>query len=209
MAFGAAFAAVALGPGASTLGMDPPLWGVLAGTYVGAVAGLLPDIDEPNAMLARGSWLPRRLGPLHFGWLSKFVGMILALPFKLVGIIIKGLLGHRGGTHSFAMSIVFTLIAALAITIPMGSSGDFLIWAIWLGFMSHLIADSLNPSGVPWFWPLLSKNVKYRIIPRFLTIPTTNPPQKSELMLRFGMRAITAVIVLWWGVLLPVGVLFG
>ena len=83
MTFGMASAALYAGPVSHLLAdstpiSEVPLWGVPIALCVGAVAGLLPDIDEPNAMLARGSWMPRQLGPL-----ARLIGVIVSLPFKI------------------------------------------------------------------------------------------------------------------------------
>jgi len=204
MAFGAAFAAVYAGPVTHVLepavGLPAvPLWGVPICLMVGAVSGLLPDIDEPNAMLGRGSWMPRSLGPLF-----KLLGMIVSLPFRIAGFFIKGVLGHRGGTHSIAMSILFTLLFAIPITTFLGVSWDWLIWTIWFGFMSHLVADMLNPSGVPLFWPLRSKHKTVHLLPKPLRIPTQTPPNRREMVTRFGANAVVVGCVGLFCVLIPV-----
>lgn len=177
MTFGMASFGVLAGPVAHIVPHVPevPVWGLPIGIAVGAVSGLLPDIDEPNAMLGRGSWVPRKLGPL-----ARFLGMIISLPFKLTGYFIKGTLGHRGGTHSLAMSIIFTLIFAMPITMFGGVQLDWLIWTVWFGFMSHLVADMLNPSGVPFLWPLRSKHRTMHLLPKPLRIPTQTPPNMRE-----------------------------
>lgn len=180
MAFGGAFFALMAGPVSLVPGApEVPALMVPAGYFIGSVAGLLPDIDEPNAMLGRGSWMPRSLGPL-----ARAFGAVISLPFRLVGMVLKGTLGHRGGTHSLAMSVIFTLIFGIPITLFLGPSFDWLIWTIWFGFISHLVADMLNPSGVPLFWPLQSKHKTKHLLPKVLRIPTKTPPDPRETGLR-------------------------
>lgn len=197
MTFGMASFAVMAGPVQHTLG-EPvvPTWGIPLGLAVGAVAGLLPDIDEPNAMLARGSWVPRSLGPL-----ARFIGAVVSLPFKIAGIFIKGALGHRGGTHSLAMSVMFTLIFAIPITALLGVGWDWLIWTIWFGFMSHLFADMLNPSGVPLAWPVLSKHKTFHVLPKPLRIPTQTPPNIREQFTRLCAYGVIVICLGGWYIL--------
>jgi len=186
MTFGMASFAVMAGPVQHTLGVPVvPEWGIPIGLFLGSVAGLLPDIDEPNAMLARGSWMPRSLGKP-----ARFLGTIISLPFKIAGYFIKGTLGHRGGTHSFAMSILFTVIVAVPVTAFLGVKWDWLIWTVWFGFMSHLFADMLNPSGVPLAWPLMSKNKTFHVIPAAIRIPTQTPPNIREQFCRMCAYAV-------------------
>lgn len=200
MTFGMASAAAYAGPISHTFSFVPdvPLWGVPICLFVGSVAGLLPDIDEPNAMLARGSWMPRKLGPL-----AKALGVIVSLPFKISGYFIKGVLGHRGGTHSLAMSIIFSLIFAIPITLLLGTGADWLIWTIWCGFISHLIADMLNPSGVPLFWPLRSKHKTVHLLPKPLRIPTQTPPNAREGLTRLMASGVIVACVGLFYVFLP------
>jgi inner membrane protein len=189
MSYGMASFAIMAGPVQHILGVpEVPEWGIPIGLCVGAVAGLLPDIDEPNAMLARGSWVPRKLGPL-----ARFVGTIVSLPFKIAGYFIKGVLGHRGGTHSLAMSIVFTLIFAIPVTALLGLHWDWLIWTVWFGFMSHLFADMHNPSGVPLMWPAKSKHKTFHVLPKAIRIPTQTPPNIREQTCRLGANAVTVI----------------
>nr|WP_314265951.1 metal-dependent hydrolase [uncultured Moellerella sp.] len=96
---------------------------MLSGTLLGA---LLPDIDHPSSISGR--------------------------LFRFISIPISKLCGHRGFTHS--------LVAwgALAIFCYVGLPREWvlpndLIQAFLLGYMSHLVADMLTPSGVPFLWP--------------------------------------------------------
>jgi len=51
---------------------------------------------------------------------------------------------HRGWCHSLVGGAAFTILLALV-----GAA----FYPFLLGYLSHLILDSLNPSGVAWFWP--------------------------------------------------------
>jgi membrane-bound metal-dependent hydrolase YbcI (DUF457 family) len=193
MVFGAASFAVLAGPAQLVGAPAVPLLGIPAGLLVGSLAGLLPDLDEPGALLARGTWLPRA-----FGWPLRMLIRLISIPLRLLGMVLKGVLGHRGGTHSIAMCIIFSLALAFPITILLGAGGDWLIWTVVFGFLSHLIADSLNPSGVPWFWPLQSKHQTHHLLPKMLRVPTESPPNAREMFIRLWMAlAAIALIVLF------------
>jgi inner membrane protein len=65
----------------------------------------------------------------------------------LVSAPISAVLGHRGVTHS--------LFAALGMAVLLAMGGlDHAAAPLAAGYLSHLLADGLTPSGVPLFWPL-------------------------------------------------------
>lgn len=193
MSFGGAAVAVLSGPLHHTFGVGPdiPLLAQAAALEIGCVSGLLPDLDEPNAMLARGGWLPRAFGPI-----VRLLAMIVSLPLRLFGYLLKGTLGHRGGTHSLAMAAAFTLFIGIGITMLFGVTADWAIWAVLVGCLSHLVADMLNPSGVPLLWPMLPKDRTLHLLPSWLRIPTESPPNYRERTVNFGVRVGTCVL---WG----------
>jgi len=81
MAFGAASAAVLVGPVHDMLGGPPlphPAITVPAALLLGSLAGLAPDLDEPNAALARGSWTPQTAPKLFR--LSRFAIFLAVFP---------------------------------------------------------------------------------------------------------------------------------
>lgn len=103
----------------------------LGANMLGALA---PDIDQTSAefwnKIRFGRLLSRYIAPL-FGkhrYLShSFVGIIL------FGILVKLLLGALDGILIVDMNIVW--------------------WSFMIGFVSHLVTDSLTRDGVPWFFP--------------------------------------------------------
>jgi membrane-bound metal-dependent hydrolase YbcI (DUF457 family) len=158
---------------------------VAVGTVVAAGAGLLPDLDHPQATPARA-----------FGPVSAAVAWAIG---KVSG-------GHRHGTHSIIGIAVFTGLAVaatlnvwaltVAVWLCMGlgvralwkrpknrpngkfdyrdvaglihaaiaayiayrltHSGldmDVVPWAVTVGYIAHLIGDSMTETGVNWLWP--------------------------------------------------------
>lgn len=63
--------------------------------------------------------------------------------FKLVSWFFK----HRGAIHSIAVMIVSSIIIFLL------TNNIYFFLAFAAGFLSHLLLDSLTPSGVAFFWP--------------------------------------------------------
>lgn len=98
-------------------------WHVISG---GLLTCLLPDIDHPKSVLGQ-----------RLKWLSSPIAIIF---------------GHRGFTHSLlaiiAGILLFTLCQPAQITIPLDA-----FHAMIIGYLSHIVADMLTPSGVPLLWP--------------------------------------------------------
>ena len=59
---------------------------------------------------------------------------------------------HRTITHSILALFAFSSLASL-VSVQFGIG-------IFSGFLSHLFLDSMNPTGVPFFYPFIKK--KYR-----------------------------------------------
>ncbi|MGB9825895.1 MAG: metal-dependent hydrolase, partial [Desulfofundulus sp.] len=64
--------------------------------------------------------------------------------------------GHRGPLHSLPGAMVMTLLAAFVLRFWYAHAYvyDHLVPLVLVGYLSHLVMDSLNPQGVPWLWPL-------------------------------------------------------
>jgi inner membrane protein len=100
---------------------------LLAGGIVGALAGLLPDVDHPHA--AVGRLLPR--------WWHRLTP------------------GHRGPTHSLAWCAALALLVwAGHRALDGGPGGTLLALAVLAGSLSHVLADGLTVAGVPLWWPI-------------------------------------------------------
>ena len=118
-----------------------PYWLSLAA--VGAVGGLLPDIDHP------GSYMGRRV--------------------PLVSDALEMAFGHRGATHSLLAVFLFYTAARLAAPRFLGGgvAGPFAL-ALAAGYLSHLLLDMLNPQAVPLLWPWKAR-VRFPVPPIFPT----------------------------------------
>ncbi len=90
------------------------------------IGALFPDIDHPHSFISRGYW-------------------------SILSTIIRKTTTHRGWTHSLFGACFFTGI--LLIILWYFKVSLFLAFGFFLGYISHLISDSLNPTGVNWLWP--------------------------------------------------------
>lgn len=66
---------------------------------------------------------------------------------KLISVPLSLVVGHRGVTHS-----LLAVLTGCGILAMMGL--DWVAAPVVLGYLSHLAADSLTPSGVPLLWPM-------------------------------------------------------
>ena len=99
---------------------------------VGWFAALLPDIDEPRSSL--GSRVPVASWAIH------------------------GLFGHRGVTHT----LLFAVLAACggwAVAPYLVLAPSLAASAAFLGAASHVLLDSLTPSGTEPLWPVVKTRV--------------------------------------------------
>lgn len=203
MAFGALFWVAGAGAVAEVAQVELGPTELVGGLAIATVAGLLPDIDHPDALLTRG-WVPGRklLGPI-----GKPIGWLFALPPRVVGVIARSAMGHRGGTHSFVFAGLWTfgalplyglmagviawILSALLSVVGFGFD-PATVWnwerehlpaalpcvmiAVGLGYLSHLFADSLNtvPAG-PLFWPFSKKRPMW--MPKPLRIRVDSPAE--------------------------------
>lgn len=111
---------------------------IIVGGWVG---GLIPDIDHPNSKISRFK--------------------VLGFPvFKPLAWIIFTLFGHRGATHTLWSLFLTSLPFMLApLFLPANSIILSVLIALFgigyaVGYFSHLLLDSLTPSGTPFVWPL-------------------------------------------------------
>lgn len=98
-----------------------------------ALGALVADLDHPNGYLSRGNW-------------------------RFLSMGVRTTTSHRGWTHSIFGAFFFTVFAGAASWYYVNSL--FYIVPFTIGYLSHLISDSLNPTGVNWLWP---KKDKYKI----------------------------------------------
>ena len=135
---------------ALAMGIASPVALVAAG--VGALA---PDIDHPGSKISRRV-TPGRLPRSTIGRFLAGLGLVAAgglvwMPLLVPGFILIVLAGipHRGFIHSPAFAMA---LAAAAFHLA-GIDGGLVV-AFTVGYLSHLLADSLTDHGIPMLWPV-------------------------------------------------------
>lgn len=115
----------------------------MTGAFVGS---LIPDIDHTQSTVGRK--VPILSYPIAF------IGKICSKSkFKFIKAIGKSC-SHRGILHSGILYAILTLLTYYMITEPIIK---VLCLGLCCGCFSHLIADTFNPSGIPWLLPLTFK----------------------------------------------------
>ena len=108
---------------------------LIVSVIVNQIGSAIPDLDQPTAEFYR---------ELPAG--------------SLIGKLVSPLLGsHRLISHSLlGMGIVGYVINLVLEYLSNYLTADINIiwWAFILGYLSHLVADSLTKEGVPWLFPL-------------------------------------------------------
>lgn len=137
----AAFAGTAL-----IAGTEPPAYAYPAAV----VAAWLPDVDSPRSRLGKG------LGRIENPTLNALVRP-LSWALRTVSFALHLSVGHRTVTHSLFGVTLFTLVVWLSLGVFSN-----LFHAFAAGYASHVLADALNPRGVPLLWPL---GRSFRLLP--------------------------------------------
>lgn len=104
----------------------------LSANFIGALA---PDIDQTTAEL----WGRIRGGSI----ISRFISPLLG--------------GHRFISHSILGIFLFGFITSKILGLMRGVllvDMEVVWWAFMIGFVSHLIIDTLTKDGVPWLFPI-------------------------------------------------------
>lgn len=145
---------------------------------IGAVilGALLPDLD------AEDSQIQHELGE---------VGLVLSNWLQAWGI------EHRGLTHYGVTTLVVMALSGL-LSWWLGYLDVGL--AFGLGYLSHVLADSLTIAGTPLLWPWV-KEQRFHLLPPAMRIRTGGPIEPLIFI------AVTIILVFLWPMLLPAGLI--
>lgn len=127
---------------------------LLSVSAAAVVGSLLPDIDHTHSTISR---LPMKLHrsfrrERNLVLLPVVVALAaLAVLVQAVSAVIHHVFGHRTITHSLLGLAIFGVLGYVTTTSLQWP------WPVFAGFLvgcgSHLLADSLTPTGVPLLWP--------------------------------------------------------
>jgi hypothetical protein len=170
-------------------------WLVAATPVIAGVAAGLPDVLDSENAAGRA--------PLGISWdgikrtaqrrEKSLVEMALLIPRVILALIvdvIAALLPHRGLTHWLMTTFLLSLLLALVA-----------LWANWplmiplafgLGYLSHLLADGMTVSGVPYLGPLF--NEPMHLLPKPLRFRYDHPAQWLVVLALFCVT-----VIVWQG----------
>jgi membrane-bound metal-dependent hydrolase YbcI (DUF457 family) len=169
------------------------------GAAVTAGAAVLPDIDHPDASVARSfgfvtrafAWLVEHLSGGHrhgthsLAGIAAFTGAAYAaghyrqLPAGKIGLGLLLVLVLASGLRALKIGGHFADLLAIAAAAAMLYSGfgvPGVPWAIAAGTATHLVGDMLTDEGVPIAWPLSRYHV--RLLPGPLAFTTGTRPER-------------------------------
>ena len=117
-----------------------PAWG---GLILGSLA---PDIDGGGSIVYVGDLLPRKITPKPLRAALNGLG-------KTASDIIRSIFGHRKALHWPAWGL---LLASIGVAMNL----DWLVW-FGIGYMLHILGDSLTKSGVPLLGPVITTDISF------------------------------------------------
>ena len=100
------------------------------------IGGIAPDIDQPTAPF----WRNLPIGGVFGKTIAKLLGGHRFLSHSVIGIFLFG-----WGTH-YLLNVLHPSFPKLDMQI--------IWWAFMIGFVSHLIMDTITREGVPWLLPI-------------------------------------------------------
>ena len=126
--------------GPETMPPGPLPWGALA------LGSLLPDLDGGGSIAYMGNLLPRSITPAPLRAALNGLG-------RAVSDVIRATFGHRNALH-WPVWGVLMFIAGRYLGLP---------WLMWLGigYVLHILGDSLTIAGVPLFGPIIRKDISF------------------------------------------------
>ncbi len=140
----------------------------LPGLIISAIASIFPDIDHPKSIFNKYILpIKNKYGKIiFFGAISvliliydHYITQNYFFKFLAFVVFLVGLAGHRNGlTHSIFAMMIFSFIVYY---LNMYFHLDNYLVPFAIGYVSHLIGDMLTDRGIPLFYPLTKKNIKF------------------------------------------------
>jgi len=161
--------------------------GVITGAAVCAGAALLPDLDHPSSTVAAGlpggRILAGAVGGLTGGHRKGMHSLVAVLAVMLAAIALSFVTWKPDGwetqlalgpaiaaavciavgtkcvrlVKSWAVSWVIGIAVAAAMMWFFPDEFGWLPACIGVGYLAHLVGDTLTTGGVPWLWPVMMK----------------------------------------------------
>lgn len=119
----------------------------------GGLGGLAPDLDHPEALLTRHvpgmSWVVR-MGQVAGWWRHR--GLWHSLLFWIGTLILVPVLGRLMLHGLWAVGVGLGHPEGVTWLRHLWGSGSD--WGWGAGYLSHMLIDTWNTTGVQWFWPV-------------------------------------------------------
>lgn len=110
-------------------------------------------------------------------------GSMIGRRAGVVSLLAQRLLRHRGAIHSVLAAHV------VAVTTLLVTGNQAWAAALWLGYLSHLLADGFSRAGVPYFWPA---PWMIRLVPRRYRVRSgTNSVEWPLALVVVGVATVT------------------
>jgi len=138
--------ALAIPLGAALLTQPIFLPATVAGWGGLIIGSLAPDIDGEGSVAYLGNWLPRHVTP------KPVVALLNGLGRTISGVI-RSIFGHRKTLH-------WPVIGGLLILLGSFWQAEWLFW-FGVGYVLHILGDSLTVSGVPLLGPLSKRDFSF------------------------------------------------
>ncbi len=101
------------------------------------IGALIPDIDIKGSAISKA------------GGLMKAISSLVSRTTK-----------HRGFTHTILFIVLFSVLPGV-LWVAGVPHGESMTAGAALGMLSHLVLDTLNPTGIMWLYPFTKK--KYHV----------------------------------------------
>ena len=137
---------------------DMTLATALTAISANMIGALAPDIDQSTASL----WRRLPAGSVWGRLLSPILGGHRMISHSIIGIVLFG----------FLLSAFLNVLGTVFLV-----DMNVIWWAFMIGFLSHLLMDSITRDGVPWLFPI---PINFGFPPfRFLRFKTGGIIEKS------------------------------
>ena len=154
----AAFTALSWTVATQPLPQDISLATVIVAISANFIGGLAPDIDQSTATL----WGRLRGGKVWGKVFAPLFGGHRFISHSIIGIFLFG----------FGAKFFLEMISGILIV-----NMDIVWWSFMIGFVSHLVMDTISRDGVPWLFPI---PIRLGLPPiRFLRMKTGGLLEKS------------------------------
>ena len=154
----AAFTALSFVVATQPLPQDITLATAIVAISANFVGGLAPDIDQSTATL----WGRLRGGRIWGRLFAPLFGGHRFISHSIFGIFLFG----------FGTKFILQMMSGVLIV-----DMDVVWWAFMIGFVSHLVMDTISRDGVPWLFPI---PIRFGFPPfRFLRMKTGGLLEKT------------------------------